>query len=348
MKTNVFFIGLLFSLFGSISMNAQTEVKQSMGEKAPYDAMITLKLEKLEKERTEFINEQKASFTKAIEQINESVKKGVLTEEQGELQKANLSEQYAEALNAFNKVIDAKINYVSYETALDERKNSFSFTLSSIKDSNKILFVRTESNPTVAFAYNFMSGDNLDINDFSYANNNYFALGYQWKTILDKNKNNFRLLYGIEYQSHGTELNGNRFFTEGDDTQIASIGFNADKAKFRQDQLVVPVFLEIGGSNRRECKDGRIMLDDYKKWKFGIGGFAGFNMSSRIKLKYELNGNDVKETRVNNFDTEKFVYGLDAYVGRGDVHIFGRMNLNNVFANNSVDAQYITFGIRLQ
>lgn len=347
MKTQVLFTALLFSLFGAIIAQAQDEKEKLFGNKEAYEVLKKTKVEKLEKEREEFIKEQKTSLTKAIEKINETVKIGTRTEEQGESEKTNLANQYAEVLNAYNKVIDAKIDYASYQLTLDETKNTFSIEFSNKEDKPR-RFNRTESNPRISFAYNFMSGDNLDINDFSYANNNYFAVGHQWKTILDKNKSNFRLLYGIEYQSHGTELNGNRFFTQGNETQIADIGFNADKAKFRQDQLVFPLSIEIGGSKKKDYEDGRVRFEDSDKWKAGIGGFVGFNMSSRLKLKYDLDGSDIKETRVNNFDTEKFVYGLDAYIGHGEVHLFGRMNLNNVFTNNSVDAQYITFGIRLQ
>ncbi|MDP5101812.1 MAG: hypothetical protein NWQ09_10830, partial [Nonlabens sp.] len=255
-------------------------------------------------------------------------------------------------IQKFNESVDAQIAFTEVKEVFGKesrielsKKNGLRIDINRQNvDTQK--FIRTETGLTLGFGYNFMSGDNLDINDFSYPNNNYFALGYQWKTSLDKETNNFRLLYGVEYQSQGTELNGNRFFTQGDETQIAPIGFNVDKAKFRQDQLVFPVSLEFGGSNRKDYDDGRVRFDDFDKWKIGIGGFVGFNMSSRLKLKYELDGRDIKETRVNNFDNEKFLYGIDAYIGHGEVHFFGRMNLNNVFNNNSVDAQYISFGIR--
>lgn len=346
MKTNVFFIGLLFSLFGCISMNAQAEEKKVSENVEGYEAIRKSKLEKLEKERSEFIENKKKALTKNIEKINEQVKTGALTEEQGDLQKNQLAEQYADVINAHNKVIDAQITYAGYQVTLDETKNKLSINNfnSNIKLRESI---RTSSSLSVSFAYNFMNGENLDINDFSYANNNYFAIGYNFKTRLDNN-NHIRLLYGVTYQSHGTELNGNRFITQGNQSQIADLGFNADKAKFRQDQLVFPLHFEFGGSNRIEYEDGRVRFIDDEYWKFGIGGFAGFNMSSRAKLKYRQNDTDIKETRINNFDNEKFLYGLDAYVGYDSVALFGRMNLNKVFEKNSLDAQYITFGIRFQ
>jgi len=376
MKTRVLFIALLFSLFGAIIAQAQdpkldklrekfeTQVDTINGKIVYYvdmtpEQVTRMKAKKqkliidLELKKEFYASEQKNILKSQVSKLNETAAQGSYSEEKINQIKESIANDIAGKIDSYNQMIDAQINFaVLTGTYYDNPNMEFSLDdginikFKNAPNLNK--YNRTESGFTVSFAYNFMSGDNLDINDFSYANNNYFAAGYQWKTILDKNKNNFRLLYGIEYQSHGTELNGNRFFTQGNETQFADIGFNADKAKFRQDQLVFPLSIEIGGSKRKDYEDGRVRFEDSNKWKVGIGGFAGFNMSSRLKLKYDLDGNDIKETRVNNFDTEKFVYGLDAYIGHGEVHLFGRINLNNVFTNNSVDAQYVTFGIRLQ
>lgn len=339
-------------------------IKYVDGTPGAHDRIIAASdaaIDRLEKEHAIYVSDKKTQFKTYIERVNKSLEENKITQETASQSKAKFANELAEIITAHRVKTDAEISLIKmnrtspfYDYAIDGKaassieistKKGISVDINNDRELQKE--IKTYTGFTMGFGYNFMNGDNLDINDFSYPNNNYFSLGYQWKTRLDKN-NNFRLLYGVEYQTHGTELNGNRFFSQGDEAQITDIGFSADKAKFRQDQLVFPLHLEFGGSDRKEYEDGRIRFQEYDKWKIGIGGFAGFNMSSRLKLKYDLDGREIKESRINNFDNEVLVYGLDAYVGKGDFTFFGRMNLNNVFKNNSVDAQYVAFGIRIQ
>lgn len=378
MKKTVFFVGLLFNLFGALMAHAQNPTLEKLKEKHEvivdtvdgkeiyYIDMSQKSIDKLKATREKEVNnliqkkkdyelKQKEELKEYVESVNRSLQENKITQARAEELKTSRAGEIANKIDIHNKMIDAQIAFAQVRGTTVVGDSKFELSTKNgltieMNNSNGDLkkYKRTETGLSLGFAYNFMIGDDLDINDFSYPKNNYFSVGYQWKTTLDKDTNNFRLLYGIEYQSHGTQLNGNRFFTQGEQTQIEPIGFNVDKAKFRQDQLVFPVHLEIGGSKRKDYEDGRVRFDNSDYWKVGLGGFAGFNMSSRLKLKYEIDGRNIKETRVNNFDNEKFVYGLDAYVGRGEFTFFGRMNLNKVFNNNSVDAQYVTFGIRFQ
>lgn len=319
-----------------------------------FKATIQAEIDLLNDEHNLYASEQKTLLKEYIEQVNIALEKGKYSADKGQEYKEKFAEQIATRIAASRTKTDAAIAFAKVRGTVVSNASTIEVSTKNgikldIKQNHKRKQkeIKTHSGFTIGFAYNFMNGEDLGINDFSYPNNNYFSLGYQWKTRLDA-KNNFRLLYGVEYQSHGTELNGNRFITQGDQAQIADLGFATEKAKFRQDQLVFPFHLEFGGSKRKEYEDGRIRFQEYDEWKFGIGGFAGFNMSSRLKLKYDLDGREIKETRINNFDNEVFLYGADAYVGKGNLTFFGRMNFNNVFKNNSVNAQYVTFGIRIQ
>lgn len=348
MKKILFIACLIFNLFTGTFTQAQNEITKD-------SISINARVADLIKDRDQNISDEKEALKYTIESINKKLDdKEITLEKAAELKEAAavrtaLNIKYYEQYAALEEAYVRKNGRYSDEggAMLEIGTKKFIRYRNSNKDREYQEYQNTHSGLTIGFAYNFMNGDNLDINDFSYPNNNYFSLGFQWKTRLDKN-NLFRLTYGIEYQSHGTELNGNRFITQGDQAQVEGIGFNVEKAKFRQDQLVFPLHIELGKSDRKEYEDGRVRFNEYDHWKFGIGGFVGFNMSSRLKLKYELDGREIKETRINNFDNEVLLYGLDAYIGRGNLTFFGRMNLNKVFKNNSVDAQYVAFGIRFQ
>ena len=365
MKNQLHLITILVILLGAFSVNAQ-EVKKDTVELTSkanqlHKEWLDAEISELNDSHKLYESDLKAELKKYVERINRQVDEGKITAEKAMLIKEKHAEKIAAKIEAHRTKVDAEIAFAKVRGTSQSNRSSIEISTKkgisidideTYREQQK--YVNTYSGFSLSFGYNFMNGDNLGINDFSYPNNNYFALGYKWKTTLDKDKNNFRLVYGVEYQSHGTELNGSRFITQGDQSLIAPLasnlpaGADVSKAKFRQDQIVFPLYLEIGGSKRKEYEDGRVRFREDGYWRVGLGGFAGFNTSSRLKLKYELDGRDIKETRINNFDNEKFIYGLDAYVGTESLTFFGRMNLNNVFNSNSVDAQYVTFGIRFQ
>ncbi|MGB5982961.1 MAG: hypothetical protein WBG46_12530 [Nonlabens sp.] len=383
MKNQTLFISILIAIFSHTFTLAQVDGKKGMKEGRYYVIRDTVdgkplasyyasesaylrskkqrqaEIDKLTDKKKLYESNQRTQLATAIKEINGRV--GNLkdyTEEMADRDKMSIAEIYAERIRKHNQMIDSQIEFYRVKTTYSSEENSSSGIEIKNDGGFEIKFgrpgrefqeeIKTTSFFSMAFGYNFIDGANLDINDFSYSNNNYFSMAFLWQTALTENQK-LRLNYGIQYQTHGTELNGGRRFSPNtDQTEITNLGFQPKKAKFRQDQFVVPVQLEFGGTEKKEYEDGRVRYHQWDKWKFGIGGFAGFNTSSRIKMKYEENGRDVKETIANAFDNEAFIYGLDAYVGRDKVVAFARMNLNDIFKSGSVDGQYIAFGLRLQ
>jgi hypothetical protein len=317
------------------------------------------RIEELKEKKRIYESNQRTELAKQIEQITDRVNnKKTYTKAMAQRDKESTAEDYAKKISAYNEFIDAQLKFEEVErnyVMVTDDSGVKIFTNSKFeinigkKGNASRKTVSTSSGLTAAFGYNFINGNDLGIDDFSYGNNNYFSLGFNWKTALNKSQT-IRFKYGFEYQTQGTELNGNRSFTISDpnNTQIERLNFNADKAKFRQDQLVFPVHFEIGGTERKEYEDGRVRYNEYDQFKFGIGGYAGINLRSQLKYKYELENEDIKQITVNAFDNNIFVYGVDAYVGFDSWTLFGRMALNDIFKSGSVDAQYVAFGIRLQ
>jgi len=366
MKKQLHYITIILMLAGTLTSWAQTSrdttyvdekmvitVKdKSMQE---WSNKIDKEIKALEQEKQIYESNQRTALAEEIENINARVGKWEnYTEAMAQKDKEIIAASYAEKISKHNEMIDSQIAFAKVKQFSNGEGSNIVADFSdgvNISIGNKTKTARkrinTTSGLTLGLGYNFINGDNLGIDDFSYGNNNYFSIGVLWTTALNES-HTARFKYGIEYQTQGTELNGNRAFTisNPDNTQIERLNFDADKAKFRQDQLVFPVFLEFGGSNRKEYEDGRVRYDDYKKFKIGLGGYAGLNMSSRLKYKYELSGEDIKQTTINAFDNNVLLYGVDAYIGYSDLTIFGRMGLNDIFKSDSVDGQYATFGVR--
>jgi hypothetical protein len=332
-------------------------------EKSADSIYLKLKIKELKDEHEIYAFEQRKMLRQYVRDRNERFddeKRKISDptelkqlEAEFEADKKAYAEEVATRINAHKEMTDSQIAYLKVTDEVEDNSTLVGVSLEGIhfKKGNSRRYSReldTESNFTFAFGYTFANGDNLDINDFSYGNNNYFGLGYQWSTAISKNQK-WRFNYGLLYQSYGIELNGNRIFSPNtSETQVVNFGRPSEKRKFRQDQLVIPLHLEFGGAERREYDDGRIRYQRYNKWKGGIGGYAGINLSSRLKLKYENNGRDIKETSVNAFDTNILAYGVDAYVGYDFVVAYVRAGLNPIFKSGSVDAQYVSFGIRFQ
>jgi hypothetical protein len=373
MKNYMLFITLLLALlshFLSFGQEKQQPVKTDTipGKVVKYmnlskDAYENMQARKsriigsLEEEHRLYVSDIKTELKEYVMRLNKSIADGDLGQEKADQLKTEYAKHIAMQIAAHRKKINGEIEFTKVRTSISSddiggssieisTEKGIEINIRDFRKNKKELL--TTSGFTLGAGFNFMSGEGLGINDFSYENNNYFSLGYQWQTAISKN-HKWRMNYGIAYQSQKTELNGNRIFSPNtDNTQVVGIGFDVKDAKFRQDQLIFPLQLEYGGNSKKEYEDGRIRYNQWNTWKVGIGGFVGFNMSSRLKLRYEENGRDIKQATVNAFDTNPFVYGIDAYVGRDNFTFFGRMNLNKVFKSDSVDAQYVSFGIRLQ
>lgn len=346
MKINLLIASFFFSFLIAQISQAQNQTSQD-------SVSVNARIAELEKKKDNNIDSVKRILKNTIEKINTQLDEKEITLEKANELKEAAAEKAALDLKYYTQKTDLEIDYVKkYKKFSDEEVNGLfivnNTTLGVETEKRKYKKeIRTSSGLTLGFGYSFMNGDNLGIKDFSFPRNGYNSIGYQFKTRLD-DKNHFRFMYGFEFQTQQTELNGNRVFTQGDNTQITDIGFDVKYAVFRQNQLVFPLYLEIGASDRKDYDDGRVRFQENGKWKFGIGGFVGFNIDSRTRLKYELDGRTIKDITVNNFDNNVLLYGLDAYVGYNNVVVFGRMNLNSVFKNNSIDTQYISFGFRLQ
>ncbi|WP_124980298.1 hypothetical protein [Nonlabens xiamenensis] len=366
MKNILLCSAIVLAFFSSLGLHAQVDPENKpytykedsldVAEKEKLKQTVIKEIEALERQKALYESNQRTDLAEKIVKINERLKQDAnYSAAMADADKKALAAEYAQRIQTHNEMIDGLIEFTKIRKKEGERNSNITVTMGNgfnieLEANQRKLQkeIKTTSGFSLGFGYNFMNGDQLGIDDFSYGNNNYVSFGIQYQTALSTNQK-LRFNYGLMYQSHGAELNGGRIFSPNtDDTQITSIGFAVDKAKFRQDQLIVPLQLEFGGTDKKEYDDGRVRYQQGDHWKAGIGGFVGVNMSSRLKLKYEENGREIKNTIVDAFENEVLVYGLDAYIGKGSTTLFGRMNLNNVFQSGSVDAQYVSFGIRFQ
>ena len=93
-------------------------------------------------------------------------------------------------------------------------------------------------------------------------------------------------------------------------------------------------------------KEDRIRYNTRNKFKLGLGGYAGLNLLTIQKLKYEEDGNNRKDKYKQNYNTNNFIYGLSGYVGVGDFAVYLKYDLNTIFKDNRVDEHNVSLGVR--
>ncbi|MEX0996400.1 MAG: hypothetical protein WDZ45_05090, partial [Flavobacteriaceae bacterium] len=135
------------------------------------------------------------------------------------------------------------------------------------------------------------------------------------------------------------------FVEQSDQTVLEEFPLDLDKSKFRMDNLVFPIHFEMGPSKKIE-RENYFRYSTRKYIKFGLGGYAGFNLSNRQKLKFKEDGNRVKQKLKDDYNTNNFIYGLSAYVGWRTVGLYAKYDLNTIFKDNPVEQRNISLGLR--
>ncbi len=319
---------------------------------------VSVTIESLEASKERVINEEKEALKKVVAAINEQLENEEITIERANELKAEAAEKHA--LNIENRIaiIDNKI------ALLERNKNE---TTVSVNDNKVVVEVfddgefisisvgkkkkydrRTTSKMVVAFGLNNLITDGESFNDTDYeiGGSRFFELGWAWKTRVFKESNWLRIKYGFSFQWDGLKPNDNLYFVDtGEVTELQLHPESLDKAKLRVDKLVFPVHFEFGPSKKIERED-YFRYTSKNQLKVGLGGYAGFKMSSRQKLKYSVDGNNTKEKIKASYNTNNVIYGLSGYIGWGYTALYVKYDLNPIFKDNPVDQHNISMGLR--
>lgn len=343
MKT--FFIYLSLVLFAAIYFQAHAQ-----------ETSVSEKVSLLEEQRETIVSEEKEALKVKVEKINLQ-----LENEEISLEEAETLKNEAAQFHALN--IENRVAILENETALKQRnddqklkKEGTTITVGgggniveiSTPKSRKKYDRRTTSDFVFAFGLNnvITEGETLDDSDFKIGGSRFAELGWSWKTRVFKNTNFLRVKYGFSFQFNGLKPTDNRFFVrEGEETVLETFPLDLNKSKLRMDNLVFPVHFEFGPSKKTQTEE-YIRYATRKSIKIGLGGYAGFNLNTIQKLKYNDDGKHVKEKAKNNYETNNFIYGLSGYIGWRTIGLYAKYDLNTIFKDNPVAQRNISLGLR--
>lgn len=322
------------------------------------------KIEFLQEQKTKITAQEKEALKKEVEEINRKFEKGQITEVEARQFKETVAKK--RALNIENRmsIIDNKIALLERNEGdiLQVNKN-FSFT----DKDNKVSIVindekwhlydkrepkydrRTYNNLVLGFGLNnaLVEGQSIEDTPYKIGGSRFFEVGWAWRTRVFKNANFLRFSYGASFQFNGLKPKDNQYFVfnEGQ-VELQEFEYELKKSKFRMNNLVFPVHLEFGPSKFRKGEN-TIRYSIRNKFRVGLGGYGGFNLGTRQKLKYRKDGERVKDKLKGGYDTTNFIYGLSGYVGFGDLLLYAKYDLNPIFKNAIIQQNNISLGVRV-
>lgn len=328
------------------------------------------KVEILKEQKAKITSQEKEALKFEVEGINKRLEKGELTQEEAKILKTKAAEN--RALNIENRIsiVENKINLlernkgllldeISMDTINDRQirigidingKNAESVIFNAKSWKRELQYDRrTYSDFVIAFGLNnaIVEGQSFNDSPYKIGGSRFFEMGWQWRTRVFESSNFLRFNYGFSFQFNGLKPKDNQYFValENGQTELQEFDFDLDKSKLRVDNLVFPVHFEFGPSTVKKT-DEKIRYSLNNQFRIGVGGYAGFNMGTRQKLKYDRNGDNVKDKLKRGYNTNDFIYGLSAYAGVEGVLLYVKYDLNPIFKDALVKQRNVSLGLR--
>lgn len=311
-------------------------------------------LERLEALKKQIEISERELLKKEVEEINKRLDAKEITLEEAQELKKKAAKKRAANIQDRIAIIDYEIAVVNRNDWKEIERDTLSFgifkmTGPNLKTKPKIYDQRTSSGVVFAIGFNgaIIEGENLNDSPYKLGGSGFVELGYAWKTRVFKNSNFLRIKYGASLQWNKLNVKNNQYFVNnGGDISLETFPQNVDKVKFRTTNLVFPVHFEFGPSKKVE-RDEYFRYSTFNQFKFGIGGYGGFNIRSLQKLKYEnANGDNVKDKFKNNYNTSNLVYGISSYIAFGSTALYVKYDLNPIFNDQAIPQNNISVGLR--
>lgn len=325
------------------------------------------KIQKLKETIKKVEAEEKALLKAEVEAIDARLKKGEITQEEAQELKMEMAKKHALNIENRTAIITNKIallerNEKGYGSEGEDGNESI-IRIGSDDGDDTFIYIgkkkndkpkyrkydrRTKSDFVLAFGLNnaIIEGQGLDDSPYKIGGSRFFEVGWAWRYRLFKNTNFVRFKYGVSLHINGLKPDDNQYFVKnGSQTMLEEFPENLRKSKLSITNLVFPVHFEFGPSKRID-KDAYFRYSTKNKFKIGVGGYAGFNIGTRQKLKYDLDGERIKDKQKRGLNTTDLVYGLSTYVAFGDTALYLKYDLSPIFKDQMVDQNNISLGVR--
>ncbi len=330
-------------------------------QKETFEEKVKILSDRIEK----ITSEERAMLKNEIKEINRQYDLGEITINEAQVLKKKAAKDSAQKIQQQVSVIEAQLRDLIQDKVDNEiftennrrrfRIGSFDIDYDRNRDRRwhrKRRNRRTSSNTVLAFGLNNLTTDNsfssIEDSEFNFWKSHFFEWGVNYKTRVFKNSSLVYIDYGMSVMYNTLKPKSNQFFvSDGNTTTLETSSVDLEKSKFKNVQLVVPVFLELDFSRPKFSESSeKVRYRTNRGVRIGVGGFLGLNIKSKQVLKYKENDIRVKDIQKGDFNVNNFAYGLNAFIGHRDTSFYVKYNLNEVFQNATIEQNNISFGIR--
>ncbi len=340
---------IIFLLFCLLNIQAQ---EKSFEEKVQ---LLSNQIEKI-------TTEERSVLKNEIKEINKRLKMTEISETEAQQLKKKAAAKSAQNIQNRVSAIEKQLlglvqNKVDNEIFQEDNRRRFSignYDINYTKEFKKYKRIdrRTKSNTVFAFGLNNLVTDkafgSIDNEEFELWNSRFFEWGINYKTRVFKEHSHLYVDYGFSVLYNTLRVKQNKYFVvDGNTTVMQTHAIDLKKSKFKNVQLVFPMYLELDFSKPKvDDENGKKRYRTNRGVRIGVGGFVGVNLKTKQILKYKQDGKRTRDVQKGDFKVNNFVYGLSAFIGHKDTSFYVKYNLNELFKNASSEQNNISFGVR--
>jgi hypothetical protein len=299
--------------------------------------------------------EEKAALKEEVENINKQLEAGTITKEQSDDQKLkqaeirakNIETRIADAQGELNQLVKDRVDGKIKE---QDSTRTYAWKFDTKRHAKELNGeTRTTSQFVLAAGFNNLVTDGAVANsDFYYLRSVFFEWGVTNNTRILKDNNLLHFKYGITWVYNTLSITDNRYFVDnGSETVLATHPEYLRKkdSYFKNVFVTVPLHLEFDFS-KTEVKDDKKYFKSHQGFRFGIGGFVGYNTNSKQFLSYEIDNYRIKEKQKGSWNVDDWSYGLSTYIGWKETSLYLKYDLTPMFKDNPIDQNNISLGVR--
>lgn len=299
--------------------------------------------------------EEKAALKLEVESVNKQLDAGAITKEQADEKKLKLAESRAKSIETRVAAQQEKLNQLvkdKVDGKITERDSSHTYywKFDNTRHNRELNGeTRTTSQLVLATGVNNLVTNGAVANsDFGYLRSVFYEWGVTYNTRIFKDNGLLHFKYGITGVYNILSATDNRYFVvDGDQTALETFPENLRKRDtyFKNVFITVPLHLEFDFS-KTEIRNDQKYFKSHNGFRFGIGGFVGYNTNSKQFLSYEVDNYRIKEKQKGNWNISDWNYGLSTYVGWKETSLYLKYDLNPMFKDNAVKQNNVSLGIR--
>ena len=300
--------------------------------------------------------EEKAALKIEVEDVNKELEAGKITRQQADDKKLELAEIRAKNIERRVAAAQDELNQLVKDRVDGKIKDQdstriYAWKFDKVRQERELNGeTRTTSQFVVATGFNNLVTNKAVANsDFGYLRSVFFEWGFTYNTRIFKDSNLLHFKYGLTGVYNILAPTDNRYFVvDGNQTVLETYPEHLRKkdSYFKNVFITIPLHLEFDFS-KPEVRDDKKYFKTHQAFRFGIGGFVGYNTNSKQFLVYKVDDYRIHEKQKGSWNVGDWNYGLSTYVGWKEASLYLKYDLNPMFKDNDVKQNNISLGVRL-